>query len=75
MGALLRGIKREDISRGMVVCAPGTIKSVKKFAAQIYVSCYEDLATVASDYFPSKVLKKDEGKWFMHDIGLENEGY
>ncbi|KAF7784369.1 hypothetical protein Agabi119p4_534 [Agaricus bisporus var. burnettii] len=37
MGALLRGIKREQIRRGQVIAAPGTIKSVKKFQAQVYV--------------------------------------
>ncbi|KAI0778545.1 translation elongation factor Tu [Trametes elegans] len=37
MGALLRGIKREQIKRGQVIAAPGSIKAVKKFQAQIYV--------------------------------------
>ncbi|KAH8120435.1 translation elongation factor Tu [Phellopilus nigrolimitatus] len=37
MGALLRGVKREQVRRGMVVIAPGSMKSVKKFQAQIYV--------------------------------------
>ncbi|KAG0170868.1 translation elongation factor Tu [Apophysomyces sp. BC1034] len=37
MGALLRGIKREQIRRGQVLCAPGTVKSHKKFMAQLYV--------------------------------------
>jgi elongation factor Tu len=37
MGALLRGIKREQIRRGQVLAAPGTIKAVKQFLAQIYV--------------------------------------
>lgn len=37
MGALLRGVKREQIRRGQVLVAPGSIKSVKKFKAQIYV--------------------------------------
>ncbi|KAF8735485.1 hypothetical protein AX14_001981 [Amanita brunnescens Koide BX004] len=37
MGALLRGIKREQIRRGQVIIAPGSIKSVKKCQAQIYV--------------------------------------
>lgn len=41
MGALLRGIKREQIRRGQVIAAPGTIKPVKKFQAQIYVSVVE----------------------------------
>ncbi|KAK4686615.1 elongation factor Tu, partial [Tremellales sp. Uapishka_1] len=37
MGALLRGVKREQVRRGQVLAAPGTIKSVKKFKAQIYI--------------------------------------
>lgn len=39
MGALLRGIKREEIRRGQVLAAPGTIKAAQKFLAQIYVGC------------------------------------
>ena len=31
VGILLRGIKREDIERGMVVAKPGTVKPHKKF--------------------------------------------
>ena len=38
MGALLRGIKREQVKRGQVLVIPNSIKSVKKFKAQIYVS-------------------------------------
>ncbi|EIM92966.1 translation elongation factor Tu [Stereum hirsutum FP-91666 SS1] len=37
MGALLRGVKREQIHRGMVIIAPGSMKPVTKFQAQIYV--------------------------------------
>ena len=37
IGALLRGIKREDIERGQVLIAPGTVKCHKKFTAQVYV--------------------------------------
>lgn len=40
MGALLRGVKREQIKRGQVLCAPGSMKSVKKFKAQVYVGVY-----------------------------------
>ncbi|KAJ3568076.1 hypothetical protein NP233_g5954 [Leucocoprinus birnbaumii] len=42
MGALLRGIKREQIRRGQIIAAPGTIKSVKKVQAQIYVLSKEE---------------------------------
>ena len=37
IGALLRGIKREDIERGQVLVAPGTTTCHKKFTAQVYV--------------------------------------
>jgi len=37
MGALLRGIKREEIRRGQVLSVPGSIKAAKKFVAQLYV--------------------------------------
>ncbi|KAJ7110138.1 elongation factor Tu GTP binding domain-containing protein [Mycena epipterygia] len=37
LGVLLRGLKREQISRGQLVIAPGTMKSVTKFQAQVYV--------------------------------------
>ena len=37
LGALLRGVKREQLKRGMVVAAVGSIKPVTKFVAQIYV--------------------------------------
>ena len=37
MGCLLRGLKREDLRRGQVICAPGTLKSSKKFIGELYV--------------------------------------
>ena len=37
MGALLRGVKREQVRRGMVLASPGSMKAVKKFQAQVYV--------------------------------------
>jgi elongation factor Tu len=37
MGALLRGVKREQIKRGQVIVIPNSIKSIKKFKAQLYV--------------------------------------
>jgi elongation factor Tu len=36
-GLLLRGIKRDDVERGMVLCKPGTIKPHKQFMAEVYV--------------------------------------
>lgn len=37
IGILLRGVEREDIQRGQVLCKPGTIHPKKKFTAEIYV--------------------------------------
>ena len=37
IGALLRGVKREDIERGQVLVAPGSTTCHKKFTAQVYV--------------------------------------
>ncbi|CAG8566612.1 2716_t:CDS:2 [Funneliformis caledonium] len=42
MGALLRGVKREQIRRGQVIAAPGTVKSHKKFLAQLYILTKEE---------------------------------
>ncbi len=37
IGALLRGINREQIVRGQVLAKPGTVTCHKKFTAQVYV--------------------------------------
>jgi len=37
VGLLLRGLKREDIERGMVLCKPGSILPHDKFEAEIYI--------------------------------------
>jgi elongation factor Tu len=42
VGCLLRGIEREDVERGQVLCKPGTIKPHTKFQAQVYVLSKEE---------------------------------
>ncbi|MGD2168735.1 MAG: elongation factor Tu [Chlamydiota bacterium] len=37
VGALLRGIGKEDVERGMVLAAPGTCKPHKKFTGAVYI--------------------------------------
>ena len=37
VGALLRGVKRDEVLRGQVLAAPGSVKTYKKFAAEVYV--------------------------------------
>ena len=42
VGCLVRGLEREDIARGAVVCKPGTLKPGTKAKAQIYVLTKEE---------------------------------
>src|SRR5690606_33697423 len=37
IGALLRGTKKEEVERGQVLCAPGSITPHSEFEAQVYV--------------------------------------
>jgi elongation factor Tu len=37
VGALIRGIKREDVERGQVLCKPGSVKPHTEFSAEVYV--------------------------------------
>jgi elongation factor Tu len=41
-GLLLRGLKREQIERGQVICKPGSITPHTKFKAQVYVLTKEE---------------------------------
>ncbi|MGF3066869.1 elongation factor Tu [Facklamia sp. P12945] len=42
IGALLRGVTRDDIERGQVLAAPGTITPHTKFEAEVYVLSKEE---------------------------------
>ncbi len=42
VGALLRGIRREDIERGQVLAKPGSIKPHSEFKAEVYVLSKEE---------------------------------
>jgi len=37
VGALIRGVGREEVERGQVLCKPGTIKPHTDFSAEVYV--------------------------------------
>ena len=41
-GVLLRGTKKEDVQRGMVLCKPGSITPHTKFEAEVYVLTKEE---------------------------------
>ena len=42
IGALLRGVTRQDIERGQVLCKPGSIHPHTKFTGQVYVLMKEE---------------------------------
>jgi len=41
-GLLLRGIEKDQIRRGMVICKPGSVTPHKKFKAEVYVLSKEE---------------------------------
>ncbi|XP_070154908.1 elongation factor Tu, mitochondrial [Polyergus mexicanus] len=42
LGALVRGLKRDEIRRGMVMCKPGSMKAHDHIEAQVYVLSKEE---------------------------------
>ncbi|MBR6349944.1 MAG: elongation factor Tu [Lachnospiraceae bacterium] len=37
IGVLLRGVNRDEVERGQVICKPGTVSCHKKFTGEVYV--------------------------------------
>jgi len=42
VGLLLRGMKKEDIERGMVICKPGSVNPHTKFEGEVYILTKEE---------------------------------
>jgi len=42
LGALVRGVKRDDVRRGMIMCKPGTMKAYDHVEAQVYMLTKEE---------------------------------
>jgi elongation factor Tu len=42
LGALVRGLKKEDVHKGQILCKPNTVSSHKKFEAHMYVLSKEE---------------------------------
>ena len=42
VGCLLRGVEKEELQRGQVICKPGSIKPHTKFQGQVYVLTKEE---------------------------------
>jgi len=42
VGLLLRGMKKEDVERGMVICKPGSVTPHTKFEGEVYILTKEE---------------------------------
>lgn len=75
-GLLVRGIRREDIRRGMVVCKPGTVTSHSQFLASLYVLSKEEGGRhtgFRENYKPQLYLRtSDEAVSLTFPEGTEN---
>lgn len=49
MGALVRGIKRDDLRRGMLLCKPGSMKSHDVIESQVR-TCYKNFLIYCKDH-------------------------
>lgn len=60
LGALVRGVKRDEIRRGMCLCKPGTITMHNKVEAQVYLLTKEEggRARPFTDFFQTQVFSR-----------------
>ena len=68
VGVLIRGIKREEVERGQVVCVPGSINPHTHFKAQVYVLKKEEGGRHTPFFkgVPPAVLLPDDGRDRRH---------
>ncbi|KAG5359639.1 Elongation factor Tu [Yarrowia sp. C11] len=59
-GILLRGIKRDEIKRGMVMCKPGSVNAHTKFLASLYIIPTEEggrTSSFGANYRPQMFIR------------------
>ena len=64
-GLLLRGVKREEVRRGMIVAKPGSSKAHKQFLCSMYVLTKEEGGrhTGFSDNYRPQIYMRTAGMW------------
>ena len=64
VGCLLRGIDKEAVERGQVLCKPGSIKPHKKFKAEAYILTKDEGGrhTPFFNELPAAVLLPHDGR-------------
>ncbi|OQO14851.1 Elongation factor Tu, mitochondrial [Cryoendolithus antarcticus] len=74
-GLLLRGVKRDDVQRGMVIVAPNTTKAHRKFLTSMYVLTKEEGGRhtgFANNYKPQMFIRTaDEAATLTWPEGVE----
>lgn len=73
VGVLLRGVKREEIERGQVLIAPGSVKSHKCFTGEIYMLTKDEGGRhkpISSGYRPQFYIRTTD---VTGDIKLEDD--
>ncbi|KAI1414554.1 translation elongation factor Tu [Hypoxylon sp. FL1857] len=68
-GLLLRGVRREDIKRGMVVVKPGSVKAHTKFMVSLYVLTKEEggrHTPFVENYRPQMFLRTADEACALH---------
>ena len=78
-GLLLRGVRREDLSRGMVIAAPGTVKAHSQFLLSMYVLTKEEGGRhtgFGENYRPQMYIRTADESCALHfPEGTEDAGH
>jgi len=72
VGLILRGVTREDVKRGVVLAAPGTLKPHSVFEAEVYLLTKEQggrATSIAKNYRPQIFLRTSAVSGTVTDIG------
>ena len=77
VGCLLRGIDKEDVERGQVLCKPGSITPHKKFKAEAYILTKEEggrHTPFFTNYRPQFYFRTTDVTGVVHAAGRHRNG-
>jgi elongation factor Tu len=76
VGVLLRGMKKDEVKRGMVLAAPGSITPHRKFSAEVYVLEEKEggrHTAFTPGYRPQFYFRIEMNIELIHPIAMEKE--
>ena len=77
VGCLLRGIDKEAVERGQVLCKPGSVKPHKKFKAEAYILTKEEggrHTPFFTNYRPQFYFRTTDVTGVVHAAGRHGDG-